>query len=297
MTKETDTRSNRTTLTQDTFNHFREFIQKELGIRMPDAKRILLESRLQKRLRATGCTSFESYYDYVFGTEGMEKELAKMMDAITTNKTDFFREPKHFDYMTGKALPALLNDNGSSGRKRIVCWSAGCSSGEEPYTLAMVLSEYVRNCEAMTFSILATDISTRVLEKAMMGIYSEELVDPVPMNFRKRYLMRSKDRSRGTVRIVPELRSKIVFRRLNFMEAHYDLSESVDIIFCRNVLIYFDQKTQERVVNNLCRHLNPGGFLFTGHSETLHSLNVPLVQAGSSVYIRKKESGRNDIKR
>jgi chemotaxis protein methyltransferase CheR len=287
MTHKIDTGSNKMKLSEKTFDLFREFIQKEIGIRMPDAKRILLESRLQKRLRATGRTSFESYHAYVFSEEGMAKELVKMMDVITTNKTDFFRESKHFDFLVEKALPAVLGKKNGVAEKHIACWSAGCSSGEEPYTLAMVLSEYIRNCKGIEFSIMATDISTRVLGNAMLGIYSEKDIVPVPMELRRRYLMRSKDRSRGAIRIIPELRSKIVFRRLNFMQNDYNLSEPVDIIFCRNVLIYFDHKTQEQVVNNLCRYLKPGGFLFTGHSETLHSLNVPLVQAGSSVYIRK----------
>jgi chemotaxis protein methyltransferase CheR len=287
MTPDTDKKTNRVKLSPKTFNRFRVFIQKELGIRMPDVKRILLESRLQKRMRSTGCGSFEAYYDYVFSEEGLEKELVHMMDVITTNQTDFFRESKHFDYLVETALPALL-DNGTNGRKKhIACWSAGCSSGEEPYTLAMVLSEYGREHGGIGFSVLATDISTRVLGKAMLGIYNEDMIAPVPMEMRKRYLMRSKDKSKRTVRITPDLRSKIVFRRLNFMQEKYGLDDSVDIVFCRNVLIYFDMETQERVINNLCRHLNSGGYLFTGHSETLHHLNVPLDQVGGSIYIRK----------
>lgn len=274
-------------LSPKTFNRFREFIHKELGIRMPDAKHTLLESRLQKRMRVTHCDSFEAYYDYVFSKAGMEKELTHMMDAITTNKTDFFRESKHFDYLLETAIPALI-DSGTSGvRKKISCWSAGCSTGEEPYTLAMLLSEYTRTHPGTAFSILATDISTRVLGKAMLGIYNEEQIAPVPMALRKRYLLRSKDKSNETVRFIPELRSRVVFRRLNFMQESYGLAEKMDVIFCRNVLIYFDMETQEKVINRLCSHLVTGGFLFTGHSETLHNLNVPLVQAGSSIYIRK----------
>jgi chemotaxis protein methyltransferase CheR len=287
MASAIDKNPNKIPLSKKTFNRFRDFIQKELGIRMPDVKRTLLESRLQKRMRETGSASFESYYEYVFSSEGLEKELVHMMDVITTNKTDFFRESKHFDYLVETALPALLNGEENGGKRKVSCWSAGCSSGEEPYTLAMVLSEYVRNHRGISFSILATDISTRVLGKAMLGIYREDLIAPVPMQMRKRYLMRSRDRSKATVRIIPDLRSKIVFQRLNFMQDGYGLNASVDIIFCRNVLIYFDSKTQERVVNNLCRYLNPGGYLFTGHSETLHSLDVPLVQTGNSIYRRK----------
>ncbi len=287
MALESENQPNKILLSQKTFNRFREFIQKELGIRMPDVKRTLLESRLQKRMRETGCESFESYYEYVFSSEGLEKELVHMMDVITTNKTDFFRESKHFDYLVETALPALLDGPKNTGKRNIACWSAGCSSGEEPYTLAMVLSEYIRTRRGLSFSILATDISTRVLGKAMLGIYREDLIEPIPLQLRKRYLMRSRDKSKKNVRVIPDLRSRIHFRRLNFMQESYGLNSSVDIIFCRNVLIYFDSKTQERVVNNLCRYLNPGGFLFSGHSETLHSLNVPLVQTGNSIYRRK----------
>jgi len=274
-------------LSEKTFNRFREFIHKELGIRMPDVKRTLLESRLQKRMRSIGCTTFEAYYEYVFSKEGIEKELTHMMDTITTNKTDFFRESKHFDYLLETALPSVLEAKTAEGQKKIALWSAGCSTGEEPYTLAMLLSEYTRNHRGITFTILATDISTRVLGKAMVGIYREDQIAPVPMVLRKRYLLRSKNKSKQEVRFIPQIRSKVVFRRLNFMENRYDLSETMDIIFCRNVLIYFDMKTQEKVINNLCRHLSTGGFLFTGHSETLHSLNVPLVQTGTSIYRRK----------
>lgn len=269
------------------FSRFREFIYNELGIRMPDVKHTLLESRLQKRMRAIGCNSFEAYYDYVFSKAGAEKELVHMMDAITTNKTDFFRESNHFDYLLETALPTLLDAGASGGRGKITCWSAGCSTGEEPYTLAMLLTEYTRIHPGTLFSILATDISTRVLEKAKLGIYREEQIEPVPMPLRKRYLMRNKDQREKTVRFIPELRSRVVFRRLNFMQENYGLPQQMNIIFCRNVLIYFDMETQEKVINRLCNHLVPGGFLFTGHSETLHNLDVPLVQAGNSIYIRK----------
>jgi chemotaxis protein methyltransferase CheR len=282
----TDYASNIMPLSEKTFNRFREFIHKELGIRMPDVKRTLLESRLQKRIRSTGCTSFEAYYDYVFSQEGLEKELVHMMDTITTNKTDFFREAKHFDYLLETALPAILATKRVEGHKKITCWSAGCSTGEEPYTLAMLLSDYTLNHRGVRFTILATDISTRVLGKAMLGIYREDQIEPVPMALRKRYLLRSREKDQQTVRFKPEIRSKIVFRRLNFMHSSYGVSETMDFIFCRNVLIYFDMPTQEKVINNLCQNLAPGGYLFTGHSETLHNMNVPLVQTGSSIYRR-----------
>lgn len=274
------------TLSIRTFKLFREFVEKELGIKMPDAKISLLQGRLQKRMRYLGIPTFEAYYDYVFSGAGKESERVHLMDAVTTNKTDFFREPAHFDFLVQKALPSILNHSGNRGNQPVICWSAGCSTGKEPYTLAMVLSEFARACQGFRFAIFATDISTKVLSHAIAGIYHEEDILPVPMELRKRYLLRSKDRHKGEVRVVPELRSKIIFRRLNFMDKDYEVERPVDVIFFRNVLIYFNRQTQEEVIGRLCRHLCKDGFFFTGHSETLSGLNVPLVQVAPTVYRR-----------
>lgn len=282
----TENKLTTTMLSDKMFNQFREFVQQELGIKMPEGKRTLLQGRLQKRLRITGIPTFEAYYDYVFSDKGKAAELTHMMDAVTTNKTDFFREPKHFEYLEKTALPTIMEQN-DGGPRHLLCWSAGCSSGKEPYTLGMVLSEFVRHHPGLVFTILATDISTKVLNSAKQGIYGEEDVVPVPMPLRKKYLMRSKDKKKKIVRIVPDLRSKIMFRRLNFMQQDYGVSKPVHVIFFRNVLIYFKRPTQELVINRLCRYLNPGGFFFTGHSETLNGLNVPLVQVAPTIYRRK----------
>jgi chemotaxis protein methyltransferase CheR len=272
-------------MTEKDFRLFSKLIEGVCGIRMPDVKKHMLESRLRKRLRALDMHSFRDYYDFLTSPEGRRVEMVPMIDAVTTNKTDFFREPAHFNYLTEKVLPDLL---GTSEVNRVRIWSAGCSSGEEPYTLAMVLSEYARARERFSFSILATDICTSVLETAHQGIYEEEKIAPVPHDLRKRYLLRSKDRSRGIVRMAPEMRSLITFRRLNFLDDAYSIQERMQIIFCRNVLIYFDRPTQEKVINNFCSHLQPGGHLFLGHSETINGLDVPLVQVNSTVY-RKPE--------
>ncbi len=274
-------------LSNQTFGRFREFVQQALGIKMPDAKRTLLQGRLQKRMRKIGIATFEDYYEYVFSDEGRQREIVHMMDAITTNKTDFFREPKHFEYLIQTAIPALLCHNENGQRRPLIVWSAGCSSGQEPYTLAMVLSEFGQQHRGFRFSILATDISTKVLDTAIMGVYDERDVIPVSMHMKRRYLLRSKDKSRNTVRIAPELRAKVSFRRLNFMQEDYNIREPVDIIFFRNVLIYFSRKTQETVINRLCTYLKPNGYFFAGHSETLSGLKVPLVQIGSTIYQRK----------
>ena len=273
-----------TELTNKDFNRLSQFIYNQCGIKMPIAKKTMLEARLQKRLRQLQISSFTEYCDYLFSPRGMEEELIQMIDRVTTNKTDFFREPDHFDYLLNHVLPEWeRRQNGAAGR-RLMLWSAGCSSGEEPYTLAMVLSSYGEANEGFSFNILATDISTRVLEKARTAVYEEERVEPVPVIFKKKYLLRSKDRQNPMVRIVSELREKVRFRRLNFMDSDFGMREQMDIIFCRNVIIYFDRPTQERLLNKFCKHLAPGGYIFMGHSETLSGLDVPLTSVNPTVY-------------
>ena len=268
-------------LTARDFSRLSRFIYDTCGIKMPDVKKTMLEARLQKRLRGLGMRSFTDYCDYLFSSAGLDNELVQMLDMVTTNKTDFFREPDHFDYLTQRVLPEWCARHPGA---RLAIWSAGCSSGEEPYTLAMVLSEFALSYPGFDFQILATDISTRVLEKAKAAIYHESLVEPVPLPLKKKYLLRSKDRSSGVVRVVPELREKVRFRRLNFMDEDFGMREQLDIIFCRNVIIYFDRPTQERLLNRFHRQMKPGSFIFMGHSETLSGLNVPLTSVFPTVY-------------
>ncbi|MCQ2975689.1 MAG: protein-glutamate O-methyltransferase [Bacteroidales bacterium] len=262
------------------FNRLSEFIYSQYGIKMPEAKHIMLQSRLQKRLRALEIPSFSDYVDFVFSKEGGE-EIVHMMDVVSTNKTDFFRESQHFDFLTENVLPELYLEKKQSNIK---IWSAGCSSGEEPYTLAMVISEFIENKSGLDFSILGSDLSTIVLQKAVSAIYSEDRVDIIPLAQKRKYLLKSKDRTHPTVRIVPELRDKVSFMRLNFMDSSYNVPSHFDVIFCRNVLIYFDRQTQEKVINKLCNHLNPGGYFFLGHSESVTGINVPLKQIKPTVF-------------
>jgi chemotaxis protein methyltransferase CheR len=271
-------------LSEKDFIRLSRFIQLEYGIQLPPAKKTLLEGRLRKRMKRVNETSFSRYCNYLFTGKGMKEELPYMIDAVTTNKTDFFREPSHFTYLTGKALPALLSVQGNRGLKKIQIWSAACSTGEEPYTLAMVLSEFSNQCSGFDFSILATDISTQVLGKAEQAVYETDKIDPIPLELRKKYLLKSRDPSKRIVRIAPEVRQKVTLLRLNLMDAQYAVPKDVHIIFCRNVLIYFDAPTQERVIRQFCEHLAPGGFLFMGHAETLNNLNVPLRYAAPTIY-------------
>ncbi len=270
-------------LPADLFVKLSTFIYDTCGIKMPPSKSTMLEARLIKRMRALGLSSFQEYCSYLFSPEGKDHELVHMIDAVTTNKTDFFREPQHFEYLLDEAVPKLMASSGAGIRRPLMVWSAACSSGEEPYTLAMVLQEVARTRRDFSFMVLGTDISTKVLEKAKQAIYDEERIMPVPMDLRRRYLLRSKDPRKKEVRIVPELRTKVRFRWLNFINDDFGLREKMDIIFCRNVLIYFDRTTQEKVVTRLCRHLNTGGYLFTGHSETLNGMDLPLTAVANTV--------------
>lgn len=254
------------------------FIERELGIKMPIAKKLMLESRLAKRLRMHGLADYGEYVDFVFSEEGTRAELIHMIDAVTTNKTDFFREADHFDYLLNVHLPSFESPD------VLRAWSAGCSSGEEPYTLAMVLEEFRCDHPSFRYSILATDISTNVLSKAVDAVYEEEKVAPVPWDYKKRYLMRSKDPEKKTVRIKPELRSKIEFRRLNLMDEDFGLRERFDLIFCRNVIIYFDRPTQERLMVKFRERLKDGGLLFLGHSETMTGIGVHFRSLAPTVY-------------
>jgi chemotaxis protein methyltransferase CheR len=267
----------------------RTLIYTQSGINLSAEKKTMLELRLRPRLRILTMNSFREYCDYVFSSRGQRDELVPLLDAVTTNKTDFFREPGHFDYLTKTAIPEMVKGNGS-GRPLLV-WSAGCSSGEEPYTLSMVLSEYSNTHPGFRFRVLATDICTAVLEKASLAVFHTELAAPVPAELRRRYFLRSRDHVSKQIRIVPELRNLVEFRRLNFMDADYGLKEKADVIFCRNVIIYFDRATQEHILRKLAHQLAPGGYMFLGHSETLSGLDVPLASVGPSTY--RKPHGRN----
>lgn len=264
------------------FSRLSELIHGECGIKMPPSKKTMLEARLQKRLRALSMSGFDQYGEYLFSTQGLATELPHLLDVVTTNTTDFFREPNHFELLSSSILPRWQAR--ASGRPLAV-WSAGCSTGEEPYTLAMVLSEYQVKEPDFRFTILATDISTRVLEHAVRAVYAEEKLAKVPKILHRRYFLRSKDRGRRLVRVAPEIRGLVGFRRLNFME-DFGFREKMDIIFCRNVMIYFDRPTQERLLGKFCAHLRQGGHVFIGHSESLTGMRLPLRQLAPTVYER-----------
>ena len=264
-------------ISSDEFLRFRKLIYDESGISLGDQKQTLLASRLSKRLRDLGITTFTEYYERVTG-DPTKEEFTRMLDLISTNKTDFFREPKHFDFLRERILPE------QSGEKRIRIWSSACSTGEEPYTIAMTLYEGVSNPQQWDFKILASDLSTRVLAKAATGVYDAERVRDVSPELVKRHFLRGRGDCEGSLKVKSHLASLIQFRRLNLMDERYPIKSPLDLIFCRNVMIYFDRPTQERLVNKFYRYLRPGGYLFIGHSESLQWVEHPFKSLAPTIY-------------
>jgi chemotaxis protein methyltransferase CheR len=267
-------------LNDSDFRKLSVYIYNNFGIQLPPTKKILLESRLKSRLKATGMENYSDYCKMVLNGKNSE-ELIHMVDVVSTNKTDFFREPQHFDFLTQEFLPQYYSQN-PYGKLKV--WSAASSSGEEIYTLAMVIQEFIENHHGLDYQILGTDISTRILEKARLAIYGMDRIEVIQNNLKKKYLLRSKDASKELVRIVPKLRAHTQFTRLNLMDDIYHLPDDFDFVFCRNVLIYFDRPTQEKVINKLCKHIVKGGYLFLGHSESITGQNVPLKQIKPTIY-------------
>jgi chemotaxis protein methyltransferase CheR len=267
------------------YARLQELIYSEWGIRLTGEKRTMLEGRLRKRWKTLNLASCSEYCKFLFNHPAAAGELPELIDVVTTNKTDFFRESRHFDFLTQAALASLEPARGSE----LLFWSAGCSSGEEPYTLAMILAEYALKHSGFRFRILATDISSAVLEHARRAVFEAADVEPVPAELRHKYLLRSKNRASELVRIVPELRERVEVRRLNLMQTDFGIPEPVDVIFCRNVLIYFDQASRSAVLNRFYRQLRPGGYLFLGHSESLNGFDLPFQLAGPTVY--RKSNG------
>ena len=283
-----DAEISHTSLSNSDFTKLSSFIYDQCGIKMPRIKKIMVEARLRKRLKELNIPSYSQYCEFLFSNEGQERELIHMIDVITTNKTDFFREPKQFSFMIETAVPQLFEESGAGIRRPLRIWSAGCSTGEEPYTISIVLNEFRSKTPDFSFEILATDISTKVLEKAIMAVYDDEKVEPIPYELLHKYFLRSKDRTKGLYRVVPEIRDTVNFQRLNFMDDDFGIKGTFDIIFCRNVIIYFDKPTQDRIITRLINYIRPGGYLFLGHSESIFNTSFPVKQISASTYKKEK---------
>lgn len=266
--------SNVKELTDAEFKTISSYIEKNVGIKLPPVKRLMIQSRLFGRLKILKMKNFKEYIDHVFSSDD-GVELTHMIDTLTTNLTHFFRESDHFDYMTNNTLPEFV----SQGKKNVEIWSAGCSTGEEPYTISIVMQEFMRKNpnKFASYSILATDISTKVLTKAANGVYPIQTIENITLDMKRRYFLKGKNQSENPlVKVKKELSDNITFHQLNFMDENFKFRKEMDIIFCRNVLIYFDKPTQKAVIEKFLRYLPVGGYLFLGHSETIFGMDLPL---------------------
>ncbi len=249
---------------------------------MPPAKKILLESRLQKRIKIHNLRDFKEYCDFLFEQKDRQ-ELVEMIDAITTNKTDFMREPAHFDYMVEKALPEVTR-----GKTRINLWSAACSTGQEPYNLAMFMEEFNgRSPRPVDYAIRATDISNSCLARGRDALYTLKDIEDVSLDFKRKYFLKSRDPKSDQVKIKSHIRSRVQFQPINLMKDDYGLRETFDIVFCRNVLIYFDKDNQRDVIARIISHMNSGAYLFLGHSESMAGMNSGLMGVASSIFRKR----------
>ena len=268
-------------LTDKDFLNFRKLVQEKCGIHLHEGKKELVRARLGKRLRQTKFKTFRQYYNFLV-EEDTGEELTQMLNAISTNLTSFFREANHFRFLENEILPLYFNN---SHPRQLNIWSAGCSSGEEAYSLAICLQENLESDSPWRAKILATDISTKVLSKAVSGVYYESRIESIPQHVVRKYFQKGQGRWKGYFRLKPLIRSMVDFKRFNLMSSFY-FDERFDIIFCRNVMIYFDKKAQEKLVNKFYERLNPGGHLFIGHSESLLSINHPLKYVKPTIYMK-----------
>lgn len=268
--------------TEADFQFLVKLAYEHAGIALAESKRNLVYSRLSRRLRSLGLSSFRDYRDYLSAHNG---ELEAFINAISTNLTKFFREAHHFDHFRMHVAVPFSRSLQKSGSHRLRVWSAGCSTGEEPYTIAAVLKREIRNVERYDVRILATDIDTEVIAKGERGEYPSSSLDEVPGNYREFFQLTHSNGNSTNVVADKELRSLIVFRRLNLMEP-WPFSKSFDAIFCRNVMIYFDSATKLRLVDRFTHQLHPGGWLYIGHSESLIGSHPGLDLVGRTTYRR-----------
>jgi chemotaxis protein methyltransferase CheR len=267
------------------------FIEKNYGIQMPPSKKILLQSRLQKRAFQLGHSSIRQYMNFLFSPKGREIEQDQFATIVSTHKTEFFREIDHFTALRTQLLPELL-DNGKIGKNEtLVAWSSASSTGEEVYSITITIYDYFKthgNFQPL-LKVIGTDISNNIVEFARKGIYTDQALSSIPLEYRH-YLMRGKDPKRHAVRVVPELRTFTDFRQQNLMDTQYRVKQGIHIVFCRNVLIYFDRPTQEMILRKLVSLLAPGGFLLIGHSESISGMDLPVEPVLLTVYRKVKEN-------
>jgi chemotaxis protein methyltransferase CheR len=284
--------SGQVSITTLEFQRFRALVHRETGIALGESKRQLLCSRLGKRLRHLGYTTFTEYYEHLLTRDPGGEERGRMINAITTNKTDFFRERHHFDILRSRVLAPIAERAARGGPRTLRLWSAGCSSGEEPYSIALTVLGALPRPWSWDVKILATDIDTDMLAVAAAGIYPADRVAGLPDELCHAHFQRGRGAQGGLVRVRSEVRSLVSFERLNLHDEQWPVRRSFDAIFCRNVIIYFDRALQQELIGRFLALLKPGGHLFLGHSESLLGMRAGLTHAGTTVYQKVAEPGR-----
>ena len=266
-------------ITDAEFARFRALILEQTGIHLKDNKRHLLVARLARHLRDLGLATFSDYYEYL-GRDQSGNELLTLTNRITTNKTSFFREAHHFEFLRTHVIPEARNRD----ERRLRIWSAGCSSGEEPYSIAITVREALGSLHGWDVRILASDIDTEVLARAQAATYPMESVAGISAERLHAHFLRGFGQYEGQAQVRPELRQMIEFQRINLSERAWNVPAGFDAIFCRNVIIYFERSLQRQIVEGLAGRLRPRGYLFLGHSENLYWLGNPLVSVGPTAY-------------
>ncbi len=270
-------------LNDEEFARLSQYIEGRFGIKLPPGKKTMLQGRLRKRLIALNMSGYSEYIRYLFSAEGARKEPTELIDVVSTNKTSFFREFRHFEILERTIIPEILAKRKDS--KPLMVWSAGCSTGEEPYSLAFLLQDMLQDKWPAGFIIHASDVSYNVLNTAQKAVYQGEKAVDIPERFRHKYLLRSKDHRKNLIRISSEIRKRVVFSIFNLLENFpNDKIAAYDLIFCRNTLIYFDRSIQKEISMKFAESLKNGGYLFIGHSESLINMHIPLQNILPTIY-------------
>jgi len=274
-------------ISDELFLKFGKMITERYGIKMPPEKKIMFQARLQRRLRELDIHSFDEYASRLFNDSNDSTEFVLLADFISTNKTEFFREKEHFHFLNGNIFPEYLKNSRSTQFQELKLWSAGCSSGQEAYSIGIQLEEFMRvNGVMFNYSILATDISEKMLKSAREAVYPMSQVDEIPLELKHRYFLKSKNTKDQKVKVIKDIREKVRVGYMNLMDGLYPFQMQFDIIFLRNTLIYFDPKVQLSVLIKVLDSLKTGGYLFIGHSESLINLHLPIKSIAPSVYMK-----------
>jgi len=276
--------SSRFALTDEDFILFRDLIHRVSGISLSEHKRELIVSRLTKRLRTLGLGGFREYYDFLTQDPRGQEEMGQLVNRMTTNKTDFYRESHHFRYLSETVLPGLVAEKEARGDRRLRAWSAACSTGEEPYTLAITLAEFFEDRRDWEIKILASDLDTEVLNFAIRGRYPAERLAPVPKTILHKYFQQAPGPGAPAYLVSPALGRLLTFSRVNLHQSSFPFKEPLDFIFCRNVMIYFDMPGKISLLRKFHRVLRPGGHIFVGHSESLMMVKDLFRYCQSTIY-------------